>query len=209
MVGFNQEQHEFEQFLQKGIPIILNDIQIQENKFTQKLEVVLKKYTKMEQSLVKFEIKDITTLGSDTISIAELTGKSEYERVTVKAKVINMEPPAKVGQNKTKQEIFIADKTATANLTVWEGDVDKLEIGESYQFNRLVVRFYRGKKHLSYPSWGATRHKIDDIGEVLDEDCNLDNEDTLIQSVNVIGVHLEQVYNCFYCKKGNVEPKEG
>lgn len=53
---------------------------------------------------MKFEIKYVTTLGSDAISLAELAGKSEYEHVTVKANVIIVEPSEKVEQ-KSKQEI--------------------------------------------------------------------------------------------------------
>lgn len=86
IVRFNHEQHDHhEWFLQKGLPFTLSDVQILKNKFILKLELVLKKHTKVEQSVMKFEIKYVTTLGSDAISLAELAGKSEYEHVTVKA----------------------------------------------------------------------------------------------------------------------------
>ena len=141
IVGFNQGQHDqLEQFLKKGLAVTLTNVQIQKNE-SQKLEIILKNHTKVEHSSEKFEVADVTTLGSNAISLAEVSAK-EYECLTVKAKVIIMEP------SETKQEIFIADGTATANLTVLENDVDNFDIGDCYQFNRLVVRFYRGKKHL-------------------------------------------------------------
>ena len=80
-----------------------------------------------------------------------------------------------------------------------------MKVGESYQFNRLVVRSYRGKKHLSYP-YGASVLPIEDIGEVMDDSFELDSEDTLVESATVIGVkELEEIYSCFYCKRGTVE----
>ena len=163
----------------------------------------------MELSAVKFEPLDVTTVGSKTISLSEVANQDEYERVSVRAQVFKVEPPETVGSGNKKQEISIGDKSAVANLTLRQGDINTLEVGQSYQFNRVVVRSYRGKRHLSYPPYGASALKIDDIGEIADDSYELDSDDTLIQSATVIGVHkLEQIYNCFYCKKGNVEPQE-
>ena len=210
MVGFSQQQHDaLENFLQKNLPVTLTNVQIQKNKITQKLEILLKKHTQVNQSPAKFEINDVATVGSKAITLAELEHKTEYDRVTLRAKVSSRQPSEKVGQGKTKQEVYLADKTGTANLTLWEEDINKLKIGESYQLNRVVVRFYRGKKHLSFPSRGASWTKIDDIGEVMDEDIALDSEDTLIQSAQIIGAHLTEVRSCFYCKRGNVKQQEG
>lgn len=56
---------------------------------SQKLEVVLKTDSKMELSPIKFEPLDAATLGSKIISTNQLENKAEYERVTVRAQVVN------------------------------------------------------------------------------------------------------------------------
>lgn len=94
-----------EKFLQKGLPVTLANVQIQKNKITQKLEILLKKHTQVNQSSAQFEITDVATLGSEAITLAELEQKAEYNRVTVRAKVFSVQPSEKVGQGKTKQEI--------------------------------------------------------------------------------------------------------
>ena len=210
VVGFEKQQRDtLNEFKEKDLPVTLRNVLIQENKITKKLEVVLKTHSTMELSAVKFEPLDVATVGSKMISLSEVTNQDEYERVSVRAQVFKVEPPETVGSGKKKQEISIGDKSAVANLTLWQGDINTLEVGQSYQFNRVVVRSYRGKRHLSYPPYGASVLKIDDIGEIADDSYELDSEDTLIQSATVIGVHkLEQIYNCFYCKRGNVEPQE-
>ena len=43
----------------------------------------------------------------------------------------------KTGKNLTKQEVIIADKTDNAVLTLWEGDIDSLELGESYDLKKI------------------------------------------------------------------------
>ena len=110
-----------------------------------------------------------------------------------------------VALRQTKQEVSIADQTIVANLTLWQGDINSLKVGESYQFIRLVVRSYRGQKTPFTPPYGASVLPIEDIGEMMDDSFELDSEDTLVESATVIGVkELEQIYGCFYCKHGTV-----
>ena len=71
-----------------------------------------------------------------------------------------------VGGGKTKQDITIKDDTGSATLTMWEKDVDSLNLGESYQFNRIVVRSFKGKTNLSLPPSGASVQPIDDLSDV-------------------------------------------
>lgn len=208
LVGFDKEvKNVLEGFFKKNVPVTLNNCQIQENKFTKKLEILVKTYTIVEASSVNFKEIDVSTIGSDIISLAELPKKSEYDRVTVRIQVTKVEGTEVVGRGKKKQEIVIADSTGVANLTLWEEDIGSLKADECYQLNRVVVRTYRGKRHLSFPQSGATSLNIENIGEVMDESCDLDSDDKLIEGAKVIGVHdLTNIYNCFCCKRGTVEP---
>ena len=100
----------------------------------------------------------------------------------------------------------IADCTEAALLTLWEGDVGTLDIGLSYQFNRLTVCTYCGNRQLSLPATGASVNRIDDIGDVVEDSFDLDN-DTALQAAQVMGVSaLEYIYTCMQCKRGTVRP---
>ena len=210
LVGFDRQQHTtLKNFFQKAIPIRLNNCAIQRNKLSGKLEVNIKGYTVIEKSTTTFHMEKLATLGSHEIPLIRLQEIDDYEKVTVKIKVLKVLDPETVGKNKTKQEVYVADATAVANVTIWEDDVNTFTPGCSYQLNRFSVRSYRGKKHLSYPPTGASYEQIDDIGDVMDESDDLDSNDTTIEDVKVIGVYqLESIYSCIGCKKGTIEVNE-
>ena len=211
IVGFDKTQRDtLDHFQRKGIPVTIKNCVVQLSKFSNRYEVVLKGYTNIEQSAAHFQVKNFDTLGSKCIPLSDLPSKQEYDRVTVKVKVIDVRDPEKVGKDKTKQDVSISDATGVATLTIWEDDINKLEPEESYQMNRLCVRSYRGKRQLSLPKNGATITKIEDIGDVQDDSCDLDPVDTTIESVKVIGVQLlDTIYTCMYCKKANLDPSSG
>lgn len=69
IVGFEKHQRqELESFCTNGIPITLSNCQIQHKKLKNKLEVVLKSYTKEECSEVQFPIGDVKTALSSTLT---------------------------------------------------------------------------------------------------------------------------------------------
>ena len=154
LLGFDKSQHKtLTQFQTKGLSVTLKNCVVQQNKFTKKLEVVLKGYTQIEVSNAKFNLSKVATIGSDIITLCQLPERNDYDCVTVRIKVINISNPETVGKSKTKQEIFIADATAVANLTIWEKDVNKFQMGQCYQLNRFVVRSNRGKNTYPFHLW--------------------------------------------------------
>ena len=196
IVGFDKaQQQKLETFCAQKTPVVLSNCEIKMNKFNSKLEVVLRSYTKIEKSDVKFNIEDSKTIGSELIELNTLCEKEEYDKITVRAQVIKLADPAQVGRGLTKQEVTIADSTEAAILTLWENDVNTLSLGQTYQFNRIVVRSYRGKRQLSYPTSGASVEPIEDLDEVVDHD-------NLIEGGKVMGVsELGRIYICIQCKK--------
>lgn len=151
-------------------------------------------------------MENLATLGSQEISLINLKDTNDYDKVTVRIKVLRIIDPELVGNEKTKQEVYVADATAVANVTIWEDDINTFKPGASYQLNHFSVCSYRGKKHLSLPPTGVSYQEIEDIGEVMDKSDDLDGDDTPIEDVQVIGVYqLERVYSCINCKKGTIE----
>lgn len=87
--------------------------------------------------------------------------------MTFRALVKKVNEPHTVGGGKQKQEVFVCDSTGSATLTLWEDDINMLIEGKSYQMNRLVVRSFLGKNHLSMPPSGATIEEINDLKNVI------------------------------------------
>ena len=58
------------------------------------------------------------------------------------------------------------DATGSTILTLWETDINSLELSKSYQLNRLMVHVYLSKYQLSYPKSGASIEPINDVEEV-------------------------------------------
>ena len=118
----------------------------------------------IKKSYTTFQVENLATLGSQEISLINLKDTNDYEKVTVRIKVFRIIDPETVGKEKTKQEVYVADATAVADVTIWEDDINTFKSGASYQLNCFSVHSYRGKKRLSFPPTGASYQEIEDIG---------------------------------------------
>ena len=71
--------------------------------------------------------------------------------------------------------------------------------------NRLVVRSFLGKQHLSFPPTGSTIEEIDHLENVIIPDTPLNNDDDddddeYLVAVTVTGIQqLEYIYTCINC----------
>ena len=126
----------------------------------------MKSHTKIEESKTHFDVPDLRTAGSSMITLNQLGEIPEHQRVSVRVTVVKINDVQKVG-SKSKQHLQVADSTGKATVTLWEPDTNSLQETKSYQLNRLEVRTYMGKKHLSFPSTTSI-DKISDIDDVID-----------------------------------------
>ena len=111
-----------------------------------------------------FDVKDTATVGTITISMSQLPSMEDGDIVNVRVKVKDKK---KTGKNLTKQEVTVADSTDNTTLTLWENDIDSLQLAESYYLTKLNVRIYYGDYSLSLPKFGATVTSIEDICDVI------------------------------------------
>lgn len=84
-------------------------------------------------------------------AIAELTPNSRS--IAIRFKVLTLTEPRKVMSRKTSsmylvQEASIADTSAKINMTLWNDDVETLEIGQTYLLTRGYIREYDECMHL-------------------------------------------------------------
>ena len=197
VVGFDKSKLEkFRPFCVYALPVTVKDC-AKSNKFKDTLEIVLKSHTKIEQSTIAFEIPDPKTAGSFVVLLDQIAGLPEHTRVTVRATIVKMHEPQRVGK-RVKQDITIADATATSTLTLWDNDVCTLELNTSYQFNRLETCCYMGKLYLSFPSVLS----FDPITNLNTTDSPSSDEEEDLVCASIIGLKdlemhykLQQIHN--------------
>ena len=162
--------------------------------------MVLKTHTTIEESHAQFNITDLKTAGSPLTSLIQLQDIPEHDRVTIRISVIKVNEVQKVGR-KTKQDVVVADETAKSTVTLWENDVNSLQQGKSYQLNRLEVRMYMGKKHLSFPS-SLSKDEISNIDVIDSYTSSSDEDEEQLQCVSVSGIReLQSFHQCIHCYK--------
>ena len=128
-----------------------------------------------------------------------------FQKVIVTVKVIKVNYTVQLPE-KVKQDIIVADKTATAKVTLWEDNVGAFDEGRSYILKNFVVRVYQSTKYLSMRGDATEIVPIEDIGVVAAASNINDEEEVTVHNVVILGVpHLDTHKACSQCK-ARVEP---
>ena len=108
LVGFDKTHRQF-LYTRMGTetPVTLRNCQINTNRTTGKLQIVVESHTLLEQSHDKnLTIPNRNTLGSPAVSIAELGTLGEYDRATLQVTAQKVKDPVTVSNGKQKQDII-------------------------------------------------------------------------------------------------------
>ena len=62
---------------------------------------------------------------------------------------------------------MVANKTAYIRLTLWQEDIDKLQNGNSYLLQNLIVKSFNGLKYLNTPKSGLLNTLHKDLGDIV------------------------------------------
>lgn len=94
-----------------------------------------------------------------------------------------------------------ADATGNARLTLWQDDVNKLDVGRSYKLEKLQVRtFNRSKYFCPFKSAGWSVNVCDDIGAVHSEDVDKDIGKREILNASIDGAIVDVKLSCLACQ---------
>ena len=101
-----------------------------------------------EYSFQYAEVPEEKKLTTNIIEI--LNEGKEWDRVSLKAKVIQKEDAIQIGSKKLKLAVAtVADSTASIPLDIWEEHIQSIEIGKVYLMEPLQVRVWSNKKKLA------------------------------------------------------------
>lgn len=153
LVGFKRSQrHLLSDFERSSDAVFLENCQVKKARLSEELEVLLKSNTSVCKSPRKFQLPASATSPDPFISVKDAVSKPVFYKVSFKAKVVTVDEPVKLAGGLTKQELTLADATAPVRLTLWQGDVNTLEVGESYAFENLMVKTFKWRSKCRNPS---------------------------------------------------------
>ena len=133
-------------------PVELVDCQIKQARRGSKMEISLKRCTKISKSEKEFDIAaiDFGDEGPAAVHLSEVSTKEVLDRVSVHVKVIKAMEPESVSRGKRVQEIVVADETGMGKVNIWEENIGMLKENKSYLLENFFVREYAAAKVLVY-----------------------------------------------------------
>ena len=91
------------------------------------------KDTEVQKSEKSFEVKSLKRRRSKvgkTIILEELPQLTQFQHVTELVKVICVDEPNEVPSGKMKQDVQVGDSTGTVQVTFWEMEIGKVNVGK-------------------------------------------------------------------------------
>ena len=173
-ISFNPDlRSSFEKFKKDNVPVALTGCIIQPSSYDSSLEIKTSKSTFLQQSPKKFKFDTNEEKSNATITIDALSTIAVNQKVTVSGKIIknyaSTDVTSKFGKTLTKQDCLIRDCNGTCRVVLWQQDIGKLNKGQSYQLQEVVVRQFDNVKYLSVSDCSIIE-PIADIQEVSDDD---------------------------------------
>ena len=197
--GFRKRQRDLlKEFEQTGEAVDISSCKIKKSKYGEELNVQLANNTVVTTSPRKISI-DRTKLGiKSNIQLKDLSDLSDGLRVSCTVKVLRLEQKSVVSGGQSLQNVIIADSSLSSKIVLWNNDIGRLEIGNSYVLKNVVVKSYQNDKSLHFPKQGATIEEINDIGTVAPDDTpTYDN----VTSSEVAGIlSFDDYLMCIICK---------
>ncbi len=137
---------------------------------------------------------------ADAITLSQLGGVQHNQRVSITTKALRFCEKLEVKPGLYKLDVILSKSTGMTRITLWQDDIEKLEVAKSYHIQNLVVRSYDGSKYLTSPKSGSTIMPKDDMGAVEEPE---DHEDkNKLDDADVIAISYITAYKCcMSCKR--------
>ena len=174
--------------------LTLNNCKIKKAKYSEDLEILLNPSTEISNSPKKFDAEKEARVASKEISVSDVELKRDYDKVTIRAKVVKVQPPVQLAAGLKKQEVTAADSTGVIKITLWEDAVNAVDEDVCYEFSNFTIRTYKHERYISMPKSSATIQEIGDLGEVAEDD--LPEADTVICDATVIAAMINSYSSC-------------
>ena len=146
--GFNAGvRRKLEEMYDSGEAVKLDGCEVKKARHDH-LEIIVKNSTEISKSARCF---NATKEGKPVTCLEKLSELPQYQRVTVRAKVMHTEQICNTRSGERVQEVVIADGTGHVTLNIWGEHVGKVEEGHCYEFKGLMVKEFYGRNVYPHP----------------------------------------------------------
>lgn len=208
-VGFETfQQRKLNDLFEQKATVKLVDCEVKKARSGDGYELLLKRYTEIKESPKKLDFESIhkeQSASPNPKSIAEIENLNVFDKVTIHAKVMKVNP-SKTVSDLPYQDVVVADSTGTIRVSLWGTSIEKMIEGESYCLKNFTVRLYHSRKYINQAKNQSLIEKIDDIGTVIADKIDEDEEVSMTKQVKIIGVPILDVYKSYLLCKARVEP---
>lgn len=164
----------------------------------------MKKSTELPKSPTKFDIVgSMFVTDEHVVTISEISKLANYQRVTLRVKVLHEGKVQTVKSNLCKQEYIIGDATGSCKI---RDDCGIISPEQSVKLSGLLVRTFNGKKYVCIPRSNFEVSVLEDIGDV-DKSALESVQEQKMSDVCIVGVKYFERYSACYSCNGKVIPK--
>lgn len=90
-------------------------------------------------------------------------------RVDTTFKVLEKNEPRVTRTGKKVAEALVGDDSGTVLMTLWEENIDELDVGKTYTLTNGYANLFRGSLRLTTGRMGSVEESEEDVGEVNTE----------------------------------------
>lgn len=144
-IGFDSQSNEkLSSFQSKGQSVSIRNCTTKSG--DKEDEIFINRNTVIEESSKTIDIKPTII---QTKPIRDITELEDGVMVHVRAKILSAEPPRAVSRGLV-QDAIIGDGSYTIGLSIWEENINKLEVLKTYKLQGLYTRTYQGIRSLTF-----------------------------------------------------------
>jgi hypothetical protein len=211
-VGFQQDKQEkLAEITKEGEPIVLSNCSVKKTRNGDGLELIVKDQTEISRSPKKFELQTKPVQLQDTnvskeIALNQLKDQLPFQRVTIKAKVLEIGDTSKLDDGRQVQQVVVADDTTTVELSLWQEFVNTVTLGKSYELSNLIVKMFNDRITLYTPRENAHITQIEDLKNVVSLVQSIKRTKSLPNSKVIAVSDFSSGFVCISCNTGYIEP---
>ncbi len=207
-VGFDAAQaKQLQEFSKEQQPVALTNCCVNTSRYGDQFEILVGDSTDISKSEKTFNVDEAEASSSyepecKLITINEL---QPFQKVSLSAKVIELDDIITLNDGRRVQNVFISDSNGRAKLSLWEDNIDSVQLEKSYSFINLVVKTYNDSNTLFTPKQGLSIEEVDDLDKALPLLESIKKTKTL-NDVHIIAVtKFCSGYICILCNKSTLE----
>jgi ssDNA-binding replication factor A large subunit len=148
IVGFDTgTQQKLSCFHLRNETVHLDNCLIKKKSQSDDFEILLNKATVVTPSPKKFDVSKVSVETAEDLKIGDLDTIEDGTKVTLKGVVVSLAPVRAVSTGRV-QDVTIYDPSGSVNLSVWEENINKLEVGKHYKFCNVYVHSFIVEKNI-------------------------------------------------------------